>query len=120
MARKASTTSARQSRPRPKPRGSLLQWTKHPGLVGLLLVTSLLLLGMLALAIGGEEGFVTMWRMEREVEGLAEEVRTMEQENRDLQREVWRLQHDMAYVERLARQELGFVRRGEIVFEFIE
>jgi cell division protein FtsB len=83
-------------------------------------MSSLILLGMLALAIGGEKGFLTLWRMEREVERLAEEVRDIEQENSDLQREVWRLQHDMAYVERLARQELGFVRQGEIVFEFIE
>lgn len=120
MARKAPTTSARQPRRRPQPRGSLLQWAKHPGLVSLLLISSVLLLVMLALAIGGEDGFLTMWRMEREVERLAEEVRIIEQENRDLQREVWRLQHDMAYVERIARQELGFVRRGEIVFEFIE
>ena len=83
-------------------------------------MSSVLLLVMLALAIGGEDGFLTMWRMEREVERLAAEVRIIERENRDLQREVWRLQHDMAYIERLARQELGFVRRGEIVFEFIE
>lgn len=121
MARKASSVApARTSRTSPAPVKSVLDVIRHPGLVWLLFISSVLLLILLALAIAGEHGFVTMWHMQREVGRLAEEVHTIEGDNRGLQHEVWRLRHDMTYIEQLARQELGLVRPGELIFEFIE
>jgi cell division protein FtsB len=61
-----------------------------------------------------------MWRVQRQVAQLAYEVRTIEQESRDLRHEIHRLRHDMEYLEKIAREELGLVRPGELVFEFVE
>jgi cell division protein FtsB len=82
--------------------------------------SGLFLVVMIGLAIGSEHGFLAMWRMQRQVAQLAYEVRTIEQENRDLGREIHRLRHDMGYIEKIAREELGLVRPGELVFEFVE
>jgi cell division protein FtsB len=51
---------------------------------------------------------------------LASVVRSIEQENQDLWRNIERLHSDMGYIEKIAREELGLVRPGELVFEFVE
>jgi cell division protein FtsB len=75
---------------------------------------------MLALAIVNERGFLAMWRMQRNVTQLASVVRSIEQENQDLWRNIERLHSDTGYIEKIAREELGLVRPGELVFEFVE
>jgi len=59
------------------------------------------------------------------LDAVESELRTVEQENEDLEREivvlharVARLRDDPAAVERLARDELGLVRQSEVVFDF--
>lgn len=51
----------------------------------------------------------------REVEATNERLR---REVRALQRDVEDLRHDPAAIERVARDELGLIRRDEIVFQF--
>lgn len=71
------------------------------------------------LTIFGNQGLVT-WqrlgeeraRLEREATLLAERRRALEEEDRQLD--------DPAYLEPIIRRELGFVRPGEIVFQFPE
>ena len=75
---------------------------------------------MMALAIVNERGFLAMWRMQHEISLLAHDVQATEQENRALWHDVKRLRDDMGYLEKLAREELGLVRPGEWVIEFVE
>jgi cell division protein FtsB len=89
--------------------------------------SSLLLMGagvflvvMLALAIVNERGLLAMWGMQRDVTQLASAVRAIEQQNQDLLRNIERLHSDLGYIEKIAREELGLVRPGELVFEFVE
>jgi cell division protein FtsB len=73
-----------------------------------------------ALAVVNDRGFLAMWRMHHETAQLAHEVQMIEQENRDLLQDARSLRFDMAHIERIAREELGLVRPGEIVFELVE
>jgi cell division protein FtsB len=57
--------------------------------------------------------------------GLERELADVESENQDLRREIGRLQRevqhlrdDPAAIERIARDELGLVRKSEVVFQF--
>jgi cell division protein FtsB len=75
---------------------------------------------MLALSIANDRGFLTMWRMQREVAQLVQEVRKLEVANEELLRNIERLRHDQAYIEKIAREELGLVRSEELVFEYVQ
>jgi cell division protein FtsB len=89
-------------------------------LAAMLLFSSLFLVTMMALAIWGDHGVLEMWRRQSEVMQLAREIEAIEQENAKLGQEIERLRSDMHYIEKIAREELGLVRPGELIFEFVE
>lgn len=75
------------------------------------------LVGLLALSAADPEGLGKHRRLEDQARRVAEENRALALENARLLREVRALQGDPAALERAAREELGFVRPGEIVFQ---
>ena len=103
----------------PKP-GLVRQILGTPWLTLVLIVSSLFLLAMMALTVWGDRGLLAMWRMQHELDRLVREIEIVEQKNATLAREVQRLRGDLSYIEKIAREELGLVRPGEIVFEFAE
>ncbi|MEW6774994.1 MAG: septum formation initiator family protein [Bdellovibrionota bacterium] len=50
--------------------------------------------------------------------GIEARVEALEEKNRTLSDQVGRLQKDRDVIERLVREELGFVRAGELVYRF--
>jgi cell division protein FtsB len=72
----------------------------------------------LVLVVYGGSGLLRVWRMQREVEALEREIAALRGQNQDLARTVDRLRSDPAEIERIAREELGFVRPGEKVLKF--
>jgi cell division protein FtsB len=82
------------------------------------MASGLFLVMMMGLAVWGDRGLLAMWRKHHELDVLAREIETIEQENAVLAREMQRLRKDPQYIEKIAREELGLVRPGEIVFEF--
>ena len=52
--------------------------------------------------------------------GLIKDIGGLERENAELRREIHRLEHDPVHVEELARQQLGWVRKGETVYQLVE
>jgi cell division protein FtsB len=118
MAQHAPETSPPVSYP-DAPRQSLVrQVLGTPWLTLVLIGSSLFLLLMMALTVWGDRGLLEMWRMQRELERVVREMEIIEQKNATLAREVQRLRSDLGYIEKIAREELGLVRPGEIVFEF--
>ena len=103
----------------PKPR-IVRQTFLNTRLASVLFLGSLCLVTMMALSIWGAHGFVAMWRMQHGIAQLAREVEIIEHENARLVREIRHLNTNMAYIEQIAREELGLVRPGELVFEFVE
>jgi cell division protein FtsB len=75
---------------------------------------------MMVLAIWGKHGLLEVWSRQRDLIELAQEVDAIERENSKLSQEIQRLRGDIGYLEKIAREELGLVRPGEIVIEFAE
>ena len=88
----------------------------QPGLVRQILATPWLTLVLM----GSSLFLLAMWRTQHELERLVREIEIVEQKNATLSREVQRLRSDLGYIEKIAREELGLVRPGEIVFEFAD
>lgn len=85
---------------------------------GRLLVTGALAFTLSALLIYGGNGLVRVWQMKREVEVLERDLHRLRLETDCLSRTVDRLREDPAQIEKLAREELGYVKRGEKVLKF--
>ena len=82
-------------------------------------------IGILALAIFGvpilvlePEGLPRMRALEHELSDVTSENAALRQSVGNLRGEVKRLRDDPAAVERIARDQLGLVRKSEIVFQF--
>lgn len=77
----------------------------------------------LVLAVGSaaaEGGFRRYWRLEKDVKTLEARNAKLAQDNARLRREVEALRDDSRALERAAREELGYVRLGELVFDVEE
>lgn len=73
----------------------------------------------LALAMGSlsaEGGFRRYARLKRDVRSLEEKNAKLTADNSRLKREVARVRTEPAAIERAARESLGLVRSGEIIF----
>ena len=66
-------------------------------------------------AIVGDRGLLETWRARRQYVALATGISTLRGQNRDLRDEARRLREDPATIESVARQELGLIRKGEIL-----
>jgi len=75
---------------------------------------------LLALSATDPDGLRKALHQERQVERLAEENAALEQSVQRLRREVKALSGDPAALERAAREELGYVKPGEIVYQLDE
>ena len=77
-------------------------------------------LGLLAVAmiVCGSTGLLRVGQMKREVEALEHEIVTLRGETQELARTVDRLRGDPETIEKIAREEFGYVRPGEKVLKF--
>lgn len=81
------------------------------GFCGLLIILSLF-------TIFGDRGIFHLWRLRGEKEKLDERNFLLLGENETLRERIRRLRHDDFYLEKIAREELGLARPGEIVYRF--
>jgi cell division protein FtsB len=72
----------------------------------------------LGLAVYGAESGVRVWQMKREIERLRADNATLRARSEALAKTVQRLRTDPAYIEKLAREDLGWVREGDTVLKF--
>jgi cell division protein FtsB len=66
----------------------------------------------------GERGLWHLWRLGREKRALDDLNFLLRRENDALREKIERIRRDDAYLEKIAREELGLVRPGEIVYRF--
>jgi cell division protein FtsB len=64
------------------------------------------------------EGLPRLRALQKELDGVDEENAELKREVAKLRVEVRELRDDPAAVERIARDQLGLVRRSEVVFQF--
>jgi cell division protein FtsB len=74
-------------------------------------------LAAVSLALGGN-GMIRVWAMQRELAALEAEIVRLRTQTQTLAQTVERLRNDPLYIEKLAREDLGYVRQGETVLKF--
>jgi len=76
-----------------------------------------LTLAALAILGFGAQSLGRLWQMKREVNGLERELGNLRAETDRLSAAVGALRSDPESIERIAREELGFVKPGERVYK---
>jgi cell division protein FtsB len=73
---------------------------------------------LLGSSLLGSGGLLHLWRLRAERAALGEDAFRLLAKNDELRRKILHLRRSDRALERLARQELGLVRDGEIVYRF--
>jgi cell division protein FtsB len=67
----------------------------------------------------GERGLTARARLDQEMSATADHLTALKNENAGLREQIRRLESDPAAIELLAREELGFIRPGELLVLFV-
>ena len=65
----------------------------------------------------GAHGFLAMWRTKKEIQQKQGEITRLTKENGALSDEVNELKTDPKAIERIAREEMGLAKPGEMIFK---
>ena len=82
------------------------------------LIWPFLVLASILVIIWSPNGLLDLRQLQVEHQELLQKNHILEKENQHLYEEISRLQKDPDAIESLARQELGLVREGELIFHF--
>jgi cell division protein FtsL len=77
----------------------------------------LALFALLVHDIFGTHGFIAMRRTQMEIEQIREQIGKVNEENKSLAEQVNSLKTDPKSIERIAREEMGLARPGEMIFK---
>ena len=87
----------------------------------MLLFVGLLLGGALILSVLFDgRGLHKYLDMRKRADQLETDIKSLAKTNADLRADIARIQRDPARIEELARERLGFVRKGETVYQIVE
>jgi cell division protein FtsB len=87
-------------------------WRKH-----LLEILGLALVALGIHDVFGAHGYLAMRRTEKQVEQLHAEIERLNQENQSLTEQVNALKTDPQAIEKIAREDMGLARPGEMIFK---
>lgn len=73
---------------------------------------------LMLMTVFGEQGIFRVRRLERDRVMLEEKIATAEKESAELRRRIQALKSGPAPYEKAAREQLGLVRPGEVVYDF--
>ena len=77
----------------------------------------LLLLALLVHDIFGTHGYLAMRRTQQEIQKVRTNINQLNRENAQLEEEVKELKSDPHKIEKIARDELGLARPGEVILK---
>ena len=80
----------------------------------LVVILGLALVGLTVLVIFGPRGHLEMERLEEANQSLTQQLEALEAENDRVLEEIESLKTDPATIEKIAREELGLIKEGEI------
>ena len=83
-----------------------------------LVAAALALIVAAGLAIFAGSGVLRVRAMQGEIRQLETELATLRAQTEKLTATIDKLRHDPAYIEKLAREDLGYVREGETILKF--
>ena len=80
-------------------------------------ILGLALFALLIHDVFGPHGFIAMRRTQKEIEQIRQQIGKMNDENKTLTDQVNSLKSDPRSIERIAREEMGLARPGEMIFK---
>ena len=80
-------------------------------------ILGLALLALLVHDIFGAHGFVAMRRTQKEIDQIRDQIGKLNAENKSLAGQVNSLKSDPKAIERIAREDMGLARPGEMIFK---
>lgn len=80
----------------------------------------LFLLFMAVLITFGNRGLVDNYLMSKRLADLKSQTIKITAENNELKRKILLLRNDINYIEMIARNELGMVKKGDVVYRFFK
>ena len=80
-------------------------------------ILGLALFALLVHDVFGPHGFIAMRRTQKEIEQIREQIGKMNDQNKSLTEQVNSLKSDPKSIERIAREEMGLARPGEMIFK---
>lgn len=113
----------RKAKSHAKPNAHAKTSTPEPRSFWSLYARSILALGLLLIAIHdvfGSHGLLAMRRTQTQLHELRGQIDRLNRENSDLSKQVQALRTDPKAVERIAREEMGLARPGEMIFKLPE
>ena len=75
------------------------------------------LFALLVHDVFGPHGFIAMRRTQKEIDQIREQIGKVNDENKSLTEQVNSLKSDPRSIERIAREEMGLARPGEMIFK---
>ena len=72
----------------------------------------------LGLAVFAGRNTIALWQMQREIAAAERDVARLSAQQKKLEELAERLRNDPAYIEKVAREEMGMVREGETILKF--
>ena len=91
---------------------------QHDKKLMMLLGAAIALLLLLWIVFAPGRGFLHYVKLHREIKTLNEENERLEARNVELTADIQRLQSDNAYLEKIAREKHGLLKKDEMVFDF--
>ncbi len=80
-------------------------------------ILGLAFLALLIHDIFGPHGVIAMRRAQREIQQIRQQIGKINAENKSLAEQVTSLKTDPKAIERIAREEMGLARPGELIFK---
>jgi cell division protein FtsB len=74
--------------------------------------------GMLLFALFGSRGLIQVYKLKDDQNRIQLSNTQLREDNRRLTEQIEQLRHNKEEVEKVAREELGLVKKGEIVYQF--
>jgi cell division protein FtsB len=84
--------------------------------VGRYLVIFTMFMGILI--VFGNRGLVDNYKMLRRLDDIKKQNQELTAENNEMKKKILLLRSNLPYIEMIARNELGMVRKGDIVYRF--
>ena len=74
---------------------------------------------MLIVLVFGDMGLPRYFSMREHAQQLDVDLQELQRTTRTLREDIDRVEHDPAKIEQLAREQLGYVRKGETVYQMV-
>ena len=82
-------------------------------------VIALSVLALIVLGIIFTPGYVKIRKLAGLLKAQEEQIKEVKQNNKRLEEELAKLKHDPLYLEKVAREKLGVVRKGEVIYKVL-